>query len=53
MTYKNHIALDTILIQHFINGMSKEVKRVIYMRLVALSVARQVDEYELQVCVIT
>ena len=53
MTHKNHIALDTILIQHLINGMGKEVERVFHMGLVALSIAWQVDKNKLQVFVIT
>ena len=52
VTYKDRI-LDAVLIQYFINGMGKEVERVFHVRLIALSVARQVDEYESQVLIIT
>ena len=36
-----------VLIQYFINGVCKEVERVVYVRLIALSVSWQVDEYKL------
>ena len=45
--------LDAVCIQHFINGIGKEIESVLYMRLITLPVARQVDEYKLQVFGIT
>ena len=52
MTYEDGI-LNTIRIQHFINGMCIEVERVVYVRLIALSVSWQIDEHESQVFLIT
>ena len=48
VTYKDSI-FDAVDIQHFIDGMGKEIKCVFHMWLITQPIARQVDEYELQV----